>query len=498
MRRRDFLKGCTCGPIVGAWPYQAAAQGPPLRMASFSSLTSFDPAFYRADSFIMRAVFPPLTRVTRQATDPLIGWEAYAATPSPFKEEGSRQFVELTAEPDRKWSNGNPNTIADIVRGLERARKTLLKGVSTIEVRDNRSCRLYFDRRDLSLYKEAFARPPTTPLTDAAESALGRHARYEHALGPYRFVDPFQPGDVVTLAANPHWASPRPAVTMITVRRYDDVNSALAHFQAGQLDLVVLPGGRIRGRDIFRELGIDTAEVRSTPLSSVTYIGMNVNDGPTSDQRVREAIRAAISTTAVTSALFGERGARATSEMLPAALLPEPVSPDRWHAPTRVRNLLAEAGFRGSLLTILVAAQNLDQDGPLAEAVKGQLEQVNLRAEIEVVDVTASVRPRRDQATLFVGRTPLSLTPTTALATFTSNAPANLPRFSHPEYDLTVARLAEGGSPELLGAARGILNRSSIGVPIYQETMQVLTRRGLRTRFAADGTLGDLVDFSWG
>lgn len=500
MRRRDFLKGCTSGAIVGAWPYRAAAQGPPpLRVASFSALTSFDPAFYRADSFIMRAVFPPLTRVTRQATDPLVGWEGFAATPSPFKEEGSRHFVELTAEPDRIWSNGDPNTIADIVRGLERARKSLLKGVAAIEVRDKRSCRVYFDRRDLRLYKEAFARPPTTPLTDAAESALGGHARYEHALGPYRFVDPFQPGDVVTLAANPYWTSPRPAVPMVTVRRYDDVNSALAHFQAGRLDLIFLPGGRTRGRDIFKELGIDTAEIRSAALSSVTYIGMNVTEGPTRDLRVREAIRAAISTTAVTTTVFGERGARATSDMLPATFLPEPVSPDRWLAPRRVRSLLADAGFGGGVATtILVAAQNAVLDGPLAEAIQTQLEQVDLRARIEVVDVTASVRPRPDQATLFVGRTPLSQTPATALATFTSNAPTNLPRFSHPEYDLTVARLADGGSSELLGAARDILNRSIVGVPIFQETMQVLTRRGLRTGFAVDGTLGDLVDFSWG
>jgi ABC-type transport system substrate-binding protein len=281
------------------WRSTAGAQsGRTVRVATWTPLSAFDPLGPFTEAFIMRAVYPPLTRVTRKTGNPLDGWEPFAATPSKVSHDGQRNYIDIKAEPELTWSGGRRNTIKDIARGIERAKqrppldyKAAFDNIAGLQVQDERTCRAYLNAPDTRLYKEVFARTWTTPLTETGRDALEKRDRsHSEALGPYVFGEPFTPGYVVTLKANPAWKRKPGSIETFTIYRPPSPDAAIAAFRAGDFDLVLLPSGRIlaSGKQIAEEYGV-LAEAQVQALDSVTYVAIELGTKPTTDPRVRQA-----------------------------------------------------------------------------------------------------------------------------------------------------------------------------------------------------------------
>ena len=354
MHRRSFLQACG----LAALPLRPARAQPaqPVRIASFTPLQTFDPLLgFSADAYIMRAVFPPLLRIAQRTPAPAGGCEPFAATASALlsDQRTNKHFIDLRAEPQRVWADGTRNGSREIARGIERARQRPplaqrdgLRNIAAVEVMDDLLCRLHLGRKDATIFKELLAREWATPLTESGRRAL--EARkildYKAALGPYQFAEPFLPGEVVTLKANPYWARKSPGIPVFSIRRYPSLEVALAHLRAGQVDLVPLADGQIVGR-----LGDDStfrgslAELHSMPVESVTYVAMDTGGGATQRTAARFAVRAALDPTAVAERVFGKVGAEPTSDFIPRSLVVE-FEP----CPALERPRDRESGSRGS------------------------------------------------------------------------------------------------------------------------------------------------------
>jgi ABC-type transport system substrate-binding protein len=148
----------------------------------------------------------------------------------------------------------------------------------------------------------------------------------------------------LTLEANPHYWAGAPAIR--TVHLVTDVGgrSAIAAFQAGDLDYVGISSIDAAWIAYDRELG---PELRSVPSLSLTYLGFDTSRPPFDDVDVRRAFGAAVDwhRVAELGAFAGEVPA---DSMVPPGIRGAPEGD--WlphHDPDAARRLLADAGFPG-------------------------------------------------------------------------------------------------------------------------------------------------------
>ena len=135
--RRDFLRNASAAVLAPAVLLRAqtatAQSGRTVRVGVVSPLSAFDPIRF-SEAFIMRAVFPPLTRITTRTGDPLLGWEPYAGTPS-RKPVGKPALYRHYADAHTHLAPARA-TILMTVRGIERARQ-LLRTIDIVDTSRN-------------------------------------------------------------------------------------------------------------------------------------------------------------------------------------------------------------------------------------------------------------------------------------------------------------------------------------------------------------------------
>jgi Bacterial extracellular solute-binding proteins, family 5 Middle len=511
--RRDFLRNASAAVLAPAVLLRAqtatAQSGRTVRIGVVSPLNAFDPIRF-SEAFIMRAVFPPLTRITTRTGDPLSGWEPYAGTPTQkLGWQASTPYIDITPTPTRVWHQGQSHTLDDIMRGIERARQRL----RAIDIVDNikkltiesGACRVYLHNPDTRPYKEIFARSWTSPLSTDLEAALvnppDQIPKFSRTLGPYVFADPCIPGDVITLKANPAWKQRGAGVDVFSIRRYPTVRLLTAAFSAHAADLVFLPSDRIQADESVGPAEFQAlATVEKDITSAVSYVAIESGTGVTADPRVRQAFRAGIDPAKVAEVAYGTH-AEPTSDILPAGFLKERPSARRWYDPGRALQLLAEAGrgdgFEGRLVVLQSAS---DSERRAAENIIDQLGAIRIRLTLEFTTFQVNRPEPSTRSTFFLVRTPLVQTPGQAFASFTTPAPQNIARFSSAEYDKTVQEITSAGEgwEKLVQQARAILDREAVLVPLLQPRNYLFAQRGLRASFALDGTPGDLADVVWG
>jgi peptide/nickel transport system substrate-binding protein len=516
IRRRQLLRNATVWPLTaGLGGVARAAPGDtPIKIASFQRMRDFDPLGpYPADfdTYLFRAVFPPLVRIVKASNDPLAGWEPFAATPSVVQNSQNRTYIDIAVAPGRQWSDGSNYSAAEIKRGMERAKRalvgtnaSLVADIDSIEILDDIHCRVKLKRPTERLYKELFSRTWASPLTDIAEQSLQAHSypsKGPPALGPYHLVAPFTPGAIAVMQANTQW-TPQPAIKTFIIKHMDDVDIAIAAFKAGDVDLVPLPSGRVLARkaDIAAQFG-DLAQVTLTSIDDVTYVAMDTTGGATSDQTVRQAARAAINTADVARDAFGADGIAPTSDLLPRAFAVGNHESNRFYDPARAKALLASAGYStGFEAPLLVPADAPEAMQRLAETVRDRIREVGIQLIVTHVPFPEIFSPTRPRGAFVLWRTPIVLTAVAGLTSFTTGASANLPRFSNAQFDRAVQALDTATqATELNGRiaeAQELLDHAAVGIPIGQESRAFVHRASLVPRFAPDGTLGDLVDFT--
>ena len=196
--------------------------------------------------------------------------------------------------------------------------------------------------------------------------------------GPFKFVE-WQPNVKIVLEANPDFFLGKPAIDRIEYVIVPDDNTALAQYEAGELDIVPVPPSDLQR---ISEDATLSQELGHWTRAQLRYAGMNQSMfEPFKDARVRQAFNYAIDRQTIIENILNNAWEPATGIVPPN--IPE-YNPDLEgypYDPEKAQELMAEAGYPDGQGFPPLQIATLETT--TAEAIAAQLSG-NLGIEVEV------------------------------------------------------------------------------------------------------------------
>jgi len=215
--------------------------------------------------------------------------------------------------------------------------------------------------------------------------------------GAFKFSE-WRAGESLTLVRNEDYWGEKAKMPGVVVRFIADAPQRLAELQAGSVDLTtnLAPDAR--------ETIEGDANLALAPLEpfNIAYLGLNINNKPFDDPKVRQAISYAIDKQAILDGFYGGIGTVAT-DLLPDGLgWARPVHADAYaYDPEKAKALLAEAGFPNGFSTMVmtdgtevpvelwympVSRPYYPTAQPIAEAYATYLADIGIKVELKTED----------------------------------------------------------------------------------------------------------------
>lgn len=199
--------------------------------------------------------------------------------------------------------------------------------------------------------------------------------------GPY-VLDSWEHGASFTLAANPACWSGAPAYAEVHVEPPTDAMPYRAMFQEGELDILDISHLGLDA-EYFAHGDLYRKNLMRTLRADMVCIVFNEQSALVADQRVREALRAAIDRKTLLRAVVGGRGALENGILPNALTCGRSGLPDIAYDPERARGLLASAGVGGRLeLKIACPASARAEDRMLLELLVSMWSSIGVHASI--------------------------------------------------------------------------------------------------------------------
>lgn len=205
----------------------------------------------------------------------------------------------------------------------------------------------------------------------------------DHSAGSGPYVLHHWERDVgVELRVNENYWGKKPALRRIVVKDIKEPTMQAMMLERGDVDIAfdVMPSQA-------EKLGkLPQVSLLPAPLLRVWYLGMNVEQKPLDDVRVRQAVRMAIDYDGIVKYLAKGNGKHIEGPVVEGLLGYQPELGVYRHDPTRARELLAEAGFPGGLNLTLTSSSGSTTFGASIEDLTAKLQQ-----DLKEVGINASV-----------------------------------------------------------------------------------------------------------
>jgi oligopeptide transport system substrate-binding protein len=260
--------------------------------------------------------------------------------------------------------------------------------------------------------------------------------------GPFRLVQ-WSLRNQIVLEANPAYFEGAPKIQRILLQIVPDPNVDVEKYEAGELDIVQVPGTE------YTRLKRDPAlshELVEYDRASTVFLALNQSAYPPfKDIRIRKAIISGLNRPELVRAVFAGLFTPATGILPPQIPGYQPIPPIPYD-PARARALLSEAGYPGGKgLPPLILGPNPRGFGPLqaAQVLAAMIRQnLGIEARVQVLDI-AKWRSDMRSRTAFsavTGWTADIADPNDYLfALLVSKAPFNyFTGYSNPAYDKMV------------------------------------------------------------
>jgi len=212
-----------------------------------------------------------------------------------------------TLDPTKKFSDGKPVTVEDVVWSLERNRAKDAQtqsdwlNVASITAQGDDKVVIKLKTPDVS-----FANGPMIAQVIEKAAAvrggvdkIGTPSNLPIGAGPYKFVS-FTPNVDVRLVRNEHWAGPRPAAERVTFKLLRDASAIALALRSGDIDGT--------GGDSRRGLEAPGIRVYEAPGAGLGAVSMNTIVAPFDDVHVRRAIAYALDREGIVQATSDGQG----------------------------------------------------------------------------------------------------------------------------------------------------------------------------------------------
>jgi len=195
--------------------------------------------------------------------------------------------------------------------------------------------------------------------------------------GPWRFVQ-WKHDDYLLFARNPDYWGGAPEVDSLRARIVAEPSTAVAEFEAGNVDVTLVPEGESQAWEEDTER---RRLLHSAPALVLVYVAINTQRGPLRDARVRQAINHAVDTRKIIEILVSGRGRQAAG-VIPPTL----EGADTTRAPyafdtLKARQLVREAGYPNGVDVELWVGTNPTYLR-IAQTLQAYLRKANIRVKI--------------------------------------------------------------------------------------------------------------------
>jgi ABC-type transport system substrate-binding protein len=219
---------------------------------------------------------------------------------------------------------------------------------------------------------------PLTVGADFGEKPVGT--------GPWKLLE-WRHDDFVRFVRNDAYWGAKPLQDTLIARIISEPSTAVAEFDAGNVDLLYIPEAETRQ---WEQTDERRTLLQAAPVLRLWYVAINTTRGPLSDARVRRAINHAIDREAILAQLLGGRGRLAAGVIPPALDGSDTTRVPYTHDVAKAKALLAEAGFPAGITVKLWCSQDATQSR-VAQAIQGYLKEAGITAEL-VQRESASMR----------------------------------------------------------------------------------------------------------
>lgn len=387
-----FLAGCPFGAD------REPPEGGEVRIA-IRRPGSLDPSALRdaASLLIARQIYEPLAAFDPQTSElqPALAarWEVL--------DEGSRFVFHLrpgsrfhsgravTAEDvrfalnrlARRDTGSETSFLLDMVAGFERVNITgeaaELEGVRAL---DERTLEFRLKAPWMN-FPYVLTHPSTAPIPrEALEADPAAFAARPVGNGPFELVEVMRPGEDVVLRRFAGFAGGRSVLESAVFRVYEQAEGAWRDFEAGNLDVVEVPPGRIGlARAKYSERGF-------TPLAAGLYVAFNLRNPKFGDVRLRQSISLAVNREAIARTVYSETVVPGRGMVPPQIPGGDPAACDDlcMRDPARAVSLLREALGGG--------APELAYDYPTSVADEAMAR--SIQSSLSDIGVNVVLRPR--------------------------------------------------------------------------------------------------------
>jgi ABC-type transport system substrate-binding protein len=242
-------------------------------------------------------------------------------------------------------------------------------------------------KRPFGPFLNNLAMPAAGILSPAALKQYGQDiAKNPVGSGAFKFVE-WKPQDHITLQRNPEWWGSPVALDQIIYRVIPDAAVERASLEKGEVDFIdtVVP-------DDAAAIKQNAALTLYQVPGSINGVHLRGDQKPHDDVRVRQALNYAINKEEINQQLYSGLAAVANSPLPPivreydASIQPYAYDLDK------ARQLLRDAGYPDGF-EVRMVTYNVTTNGngvtgqKLAEAIQGYLSQINVRTNIETLDL---------------------------------------------------------------------------------------------------------------
>jgi len=391
-----------CGSTGSGAAGDAPAGGPPQRPTGTfrfpleGATTGFDPAYSGAllsDYVVVHAIFDRLVAFdpafTRLVPSLATGWE---------QSEDAREFT-ITLRDGVRFHDGEPldaaalkatlqymSTAAGAISGL-----LLPPRYDTLELVDALRLRVVTPAPQPDFIRnQAFLSVMSPKAIKAGGEALKRRPI---GTGAYRFARRAGNGGALVVANNDYWGD-GPYFEQIDFEVIADAGARINALLTRQVGMAY----RLPPTQVQRVAGASGTRTVSGDVWSGVYVAFVCNKPPFDDVRVRRACAHAVDKEALIRAIARGQG-RVADTFSPKGVLGYAPPAVRYeHDLEAARALMAAAGHADGFSAVMCVSTAQYLQPQLAQAVAGQLEQIGIRARVEVVDPIVQSRALLDPA----------------------------------------------------------------------------------------------------
>ena len=193
--------------------------------------------------------------------------------------------------------------------------------------------------------------------------------------GPY-MLDTWNRGTDLRLVANPDYWGGEPQIDSVTYRFIPEAGTRLSGLMAGEFDVIT---------NLLPEFTSQVPNFAAVPGLETSVLVLGTDNEVTDDVRVREAMNLAIDRQAMSDALFQGYAQVANGiHVNPAAFGHHAALESYLYDPDRARELIAEAGAEGAIITVVGEAGRWLKSREQVEAVAAYWSEIGLNATVEI------------------------------------------------------------------------------------------------------------------